>query len=63
MLKIPRLPEPGETGPVWDTKLLTPPELEGRFVIEVEGGSTAPKNIPQQVQVAQQLQQMFANDP
>jgi hypothetical protein len=58
-LKIPRLPEPGETGPVWDTRILTPPELMGRFAIDVEGGSTAPKNMPQQIQLAQTMLQSF----
>jgi hypothetical protein len=32
-------------------------------VIEIEGGSTAPKNLPQLIQQAQGMQQMFGNDP
>jgi hypothetical protein len=37
--------------------------LQGHFVIEIEGGSTAPKNLPQLIQQAQGMQQMFGNDP
>jgi hypothetical protein len=64
MIRIPRLPEPGEQGPVWDTRTLTPPSFRAGSSIDVEGGSTAPKNMPQQIQLAtQMLQQTFGNDP
>jgi hypothetical protein len=48
---------------VWDTVTLTPPELMGRFAVEVEGGSTAPKNMPQQIQLAQSMLNDLGQNP
>jgi hypothetical protein len=31
--------------------------------LNVDGGSMAPKNMPQQIQLAQQMQNDFRNDP
>jgi hypothetical protein len=40
-----------------------PAELAGEFVIECEGGSTAPSNIPQDRQDAQFARNILGNDP
>jgi hypothetical protein len=39
--------------PAWEMVKVGPAELIGRMAIEVEGGSTAPENVPQQRQDAQ----------
>jgi hypothetical protein len=39
--------------PAWEMVKVGPAELMGRMAIEVEGGSTAPENVPQQRQDAQ----------
>jgi hypothetical protein len=40
-----------------------PAELQGEFVVECEGGSTAPSNIPQDQATAQYLRNLLGNDP
>jgi hypothetical protein len=62
-MMVPHVPKPGEMGPVYCRVQVTPPELMGQFAIEVEGGSLAPKNMPQQVQLATQMLQVLGQDP
>jgi hypothetical protein len=51
---IPAEPDPNHLEiPSWQMVKVTPAELIGRMAIEVEGGSTAPENVPQQRQDAQ----------
>ena len=51
---IPVEPDPNHLEiPAWEMIRVTPAELIGRMAIEVEGGSTAPENVPQQRQDAQ----------
>jgi hypothetical protein len=51
---IPSEPDPNHLEiPAWEMIRVTPAELMGRMSIEVEGGSTAPENVPQQRQDAQ----------
>jgi hypothetical protein len=46
---IPQQPDPSRPHiPAWEMVKVTPAELMGRMAIEVEGGSTAPENVPQQ---------------
>jgi hypothetical protein len=54
---------PGEMGPIWQRVQLSPAELAGRFAVDVEGGSIAPKNMPQQIQLAQSMAQDIGQDP
>jgi hypothetical protein len=61
-IQVERTPQPGELGPVFGSVELTPPELMGRFAFDVEGGSTAPKNMPQQIQLAQSMHTQFEGD-
>ena len=48
--------------PAWRMVKVGPRELMGRMAIEVEGGSTAPENVPQQRQDAQMFIQL-SQDP
>jgi hypothetical protein len=51
---IPTSPDPANPNvPAWEMVKVTPPELMGRMAVEVEGGSTAPENVPQQREDAQ----------
>ncbi len=52
---MPAPPVPGEPERRWAWFKLGPNELMGEFDYEVEGGSTAPENVPQQRQDAQIL--------
>jgi hypothetical protein len=59
-------PEPmaeGETVPRYRWYQIGPAELQGEFLIDVQGGSTAPLNVPEQQQRAQYLKNLFGNDP
>ena len=60
---IPTEPDPNDpTIPAWKMVKVGPRELMGRMAIEVEGGSTAPENVPQQRQDAQMFIQL-SQDP
>lgn len=51
---LPTEPDPNHLEiPAWQMVIVTPAELMGLMGIEVEGGSTAPENVPQQRQDAQ----------
>lgn len=51
---VPTEPDPNNPlVPAWEMVKLGPRELMGRMAIEVEGGSTAPENVPQQRSDAQ----------
>jgi hypothetical protein len=51
---IPQAPDPNDpTIPAWKMVKIGPRELMGRMAAEVEGGSTAPENVPQQRSDAQ----------
>jgi hypothetical protein len=46
---IPAEPDPDDPNvPAWRMVKVTPAELMGKMAVEVEGGSTAPENVPQQ---------------
>jgi hypothetical protein len=50
----PTMPNPAQPSiPAWEMIRVSPAELMGRMAIEVEGGSTAPENVPQQREDAQ----------
>jgi hypothetical protein len=54
MVAVPEEPDPAHPSiPAWRMVKVGPRELMGRMAIEVEGGSTAPENVPQQRQDAQ----------
>lgn len=56
---IPSAPDPNNPEiPAWKYLKVGPAELMGRMAIEVEGGSTAPENVPQQRQDAQMFVQL-----
>lgn len=49
---------------VWQTRTLTPAELDGRFSVGLpEGGSTAPANVQQDRADARDIGNMLGNDP
>jgi hypothetical protein len=59
-------PEPmaeGQTVPRYKWFQIGPGELEGEFLIDVQGGSTSPMNVPEQQQRAQYLKNLLGNDP
>jgi len=59
---VPTEPDPNNPHiPAWRLVKVGPSELMGRMAVEVEGGSTAPENVPQQRQDAQMFMQL-AND-
>jgi hypothetical protein len=62
-LVVPQVPEPGVDKAEWKMVKLTPEELQGLYTVQVEAGSMAPKNMPQQMQLAQALGAMFGQDP
>lgn len=63
MVPIPQEPDPLQPNvPAWKMVPIGPRELMGRMAIEVEGGSTAPENVPQQRQDAQMWMQV-SQDP
>jgi hypothetical protein len=60
---VPAEPDPNNPLiPAWEMVKVGPRELMGRMAIEVEGGSTAPENVPQQRQDAQMFVQL-SQDP
>jgi hypothetical protein len=60
---IPQAPDPTQPHvPAWKMVKIGPRELMGRMAAEVEGGSTAPENVPQQRQDAQMFMQL-SQDP
>ena len=63
MVPIPQEPDPLHPHiPAWKMVPIGPRELMGRMAVEVEGGSTAPDNVPQQRQDAQMWIQL-SQDP
>jgi hypothetical protein len=63
MLAIPQEPDPLQPNvPAWKMVPIGPRELMGRMAVEVEGGSTAPENVPQQRSDAQMWIQL-STDP
>jgi hypothetical protein len=62
MVPVPQEPDPFTPNiPAWKMVPVGPRELMGRMAIEVEGGSTAPENVPQQRQDAQMWIQLSAD--
>lgn len=63
VLAVPEQPDPANPNiPAWKMVKIGPRELMGRMAIEVEAGSTAPENVPQQRQDAQMWVQL-SQDP
>jgi hypothetical protein len=54
-VRVPSSPTPGEPDRRWAWRRIGPQDLRGEFELEVEGGSMAPENVPQQRQDAQFL--------
>lgn len=61
-IRIPSPPVPGQPDRRWAWKQVGPGELAGEFELDVEGGTLAPENVPQQRSDAQMMQQMM-QDP
>ena len=60
---VPQAPDPNNPNvPAWKMVKVGPRELMGRMALEVEGGSTAPENVPQQRSDAQAFVAM-SQDP
>ena len=60
---VPTKPDPNQQYiPAWEIVHIGPAELMGRMAVEVEGGSTAPENVPQNRQDAMQFFQL-SQDP
>lgn len=55
--------EEGDTLPRYRWYDIGPAELQGEFIIEPDGGSVAPTNIPQEQQTAQYLKNLLGQDP
>jgi hypothetical protein len=56
---IPEAPDPNTPEvPAWKFCKIGPRELMGRMAVEIEGGSTAPENVPQQRADAQSFVQL-----
>lgn len=53
----------GQVQPRYRWYEIGPGELEGEFLIDCEGGSTSPSNIPQDQQTAQFAKQLLGPDP
>lgn len=60
-VRIPSEPEPGNPDRRWAWLEIGPEQLRGEFDIDVEGGSMAPENIPQQRQDGQAWAAMLGN--
>ena len=59
---LPEEPDPNTPNiPAWKMVKIGPTELMGRMAVEVEGGSTAPENVPQQRQDAQMFIQLSSD--
>lgn len=57
----PAPPRPGQPDRRWAWKKIGPGELAGEFDLDVEGGTLAPENVPQQRSDAQMMMQMMQN--
>jgi hypothetical protein len=62
-VRTPGPPQPGQAERRWNWLVLTPRDLMGEFDYEPEGGSTAPENVPQMRQDANQFMQLFRGNP
>lgn len=62
-VRVPAAPMPGEPDRRWAWKQVGPAELAGEFELDIEGGSLAPENVPQQRADAQMMQQLSASSP
>jgi hypothetical protein len=60
-VRIPSEPTPGEPDRTWAWLKVGPNELAGEFDIDVEGGSMAPENVPQQRSDAQLMLAVAGN--
>lgn len=60
-IRIPAEPTPGEPDRRWAWLQVGPQQLAGEFDIDVEGGSMAPENVPQQRQDAQNMVGLLGN--
>lgn len=56
-------PSPEEPEARWKWYKLGPPEMEGEFNLEPDGGASQPDNIPQMRQDAQELMLAFSQNP
>lgn len=54
-IREPAPPEPGQPDRRWSWRKCGPAELAGEFELDVEGGTMAPENVPQQRQDAQTM--------
>lgn len=59
---IPGPPRPGENGAPWSYYLLTPEVLAGDWLVEADGGTMAPDNVPQMRDDATRMWNMFGQD-
>lgn len=62
-VRIPSEPSPQEPDRRWAWLKVGPKELAGEFEIDIEGGSMAPENVPQQRSDAQAMAALMANNP
>lgn len=62
-VRVPQVPQPGLPDSVWAWRNVGPTELAGTWDIEVDGGATAPENVPQDRQDAELMSQVFDHDP
>ena len=60
-VRIPTEPTPGNPDRTWGWLKVGPDELKGEFDIDVEGGSMAPENVPQQRSDAQLMLAVIGN--
>ena len=58
-----QMPDEGDGPPRWRWYPIGPAELQGEFLVDVQGGSVAPTNVPQDQQTAQYLKNLLGNDP
>lgn len=60
-MATPMSPEPGQPDRRWAWKKIGPEEIAGEFAFDVDGGSMAPENVPQDRQDAQIMLQLSTN--
>lgn len=60
-VRIPTEPSPGQPDRTWGWLQVGPPELAGEFDLDVEAGSMAPENVPQQRSDAQLMLAVIGN--
>lgn len=60
-VRIPSPPTPDEPDRRWAWRQIGPAELAGEYELDVEGGSLAPENIPQQRQDANMMMSLLQN--